>query len=64
MKNYHNIETCKFHGHNFYVGYDSKGDSWRIYKRYALWKAVKNADHGDIETGRTLKEISEKLAAK
>lgn len=61
MRNYQNIETRKFHGHSYYIGY-SKGDRFHIYGSHREgWKAIGQNGCSDNYHGDNLKEISEQL---
>lgn len=61
MKSFHNIETRKFPGHDYYVGYGG-GKVWRIWR--TTWKGwIADSDATSfIVKGKKLDDISRKLA--
>ena len=62
MKNYHNIESRKFSGHDYYVAYGG-GHIWRVWR--TTWKGwvASNQTTGATLKGRVLADISRKLSA-
>jgi hypothetical protein len=62
MKNYHNIESRKFSGHDYYVAYGG-GHIWRVWR--TTWKGwiASNQTTGASIKGRILDDISRKLSA-
>lgn len=61
MRNHTQIETRKFPGKNYYVGYHIEGGIWHV-KRHAggYWYATEVNGHGTL-TGDTLDAINRKL---
>lgn len=62
MKSFHNIESRKFPGHDYYVGYGG-GHVWRIWR--TTWKGwiAANQTTGKTISGRILDDISRKLSS-
>lgn len=61
MLNYNNIESRKFPGHDYYVGY-GMGATYHIRKLSdGSWYARSTAINGASLAGRTLAEINRKL---
>ena len=68
MKAFDNIETRKFPGKEYYVGYSADGRSWRITGKSGYWCARANVTSQDklssligferlVEISQELKEI-------
>lgn len=62
MRNYSNIESRKFVGHDYYVGYGVDGAIYHIRKLAdRSWYARSTAINGNSYGGKTLDEINRKL---